>query len=479
MSQPIVPSQLEPLASALVDYISNARWFGGKGRAFSVTDVRVLPLQPQLDTSPQEVEPRVSIALVTLAFDDGGTDVYQVPVASYPKPQDRLGHAFIAVVEERYVYDALHDRGATGVWLEAFDAADETGSTTTSSGVTFHRCGQHDLDRSAHSTLLRGEQSNSSVAFGDDALMKVFRRMTPGVNPDIEIHDALTRNGTHSIAGLYGWVEVPPATPEEEPLHLAMLSQFLRTASDGWELALSSARNLFAEADLHADEVGGDFAGEAHRLGMAVSEIHEIMRAEFGTEQLDSAATAAAMRDRLAEAIEVVPRLGARAASLEAVFSRMAETDGEVQRVHGDLHLGQTLRTSLGWKLVDFEGEPAKPLAQRRLPDSPWRDVAGMLRSFDYAAQAMVKDLYSHEEPGPQVTYRAKEWRQRNRTAFLEGYLESRTDRGEPGLRDAEKALIDAYEADKAVYEVVYEARNRPSWLDIPLQAIERIGVVS
>jgi len=158
-------------------------------------------------------------------------------------------------------------------------------------------------------------------------------------------------------------------------------------------------------------------------------------------------------------------------------YDALSEVDSlEVQRIHGDLHLGQTLRTVKGWKLVDFEGEPAKPLAERRLPDSPWRDVAGMLRSFDYAAQSVVKDLYSSEDPGSQISYRANEWLQRNRTAFLEGYVERRLERGEPALTPAEEAIIDAYEADKAVYEVIYEARNRPGWLDIPLQAIDRIG---
>ena len=458
----------EPLEPALVEFISQARWFGGKGRAFSVTDVRVVPLQ--------EGEPRVSIALITLSFEDGGSDVYQAPVVSYDEAQERLGHALIAVVEGRYVYDALHDRDATHVWLERFQDASEDNPSTTESGLVFHRSGKHDLDLTTHSTLFSGEQSNSSLAFGDDALMKVFRRMTPGVNPDIEIHDALTRAGTHSIAELYGWLELAPEETDGEPIQLAMLQQFLRTASDGWELALASARNLFAEADLHADEVGGDFAGEAHRLGVAVSEVHELLAEQFGTVPLDGSATAAAMRRRLAAATDVVPQLATHSGALEKVFARLEDAEGEAQRVHGDLHLGQTLRTSLGWKLVDFEGEPAKPLAERRLPDSPWRDVAGMLRSFDYAAQSVVKDLYSSDEPGSQVTYRATEWVQRNRTAFLEGYVERRVDRGDPGMTPAEEAVIDAYEADKAVYEVIYEARNRPSWLDIPLQAIDRIG---
>ena len=182
------------------------------------------------------------------------------------------------------------------------------------------------------------------------------------------------------------------------------------------------------------------------------------------------------MRRRLEAAAASVPGLAAHAGALEQVFGRIADAKGEAQRVHGDLHLGQTLRTSKGWKLVDFEGEPAKPLAERRLPDSAWRDVAGMLRSFDYAAQSVVKDLHAADAPGSQITYRAREWLERNRAAFLEGYVERRIEGGGEPLSPAEEAMIDAYEADKAVYEVIYEARNRPSWVDIPLQAIDRIG---
>ena len=206
-----------------------------------------------------------------------------------------------------------------------------------------------------------------------------------------------------------------------------MLQQFLRTASDGWELALASARNLFAEADLHADEVGGDFAGEAHRLGVAVSEVHELLRQRVRHPAVrrapppprrcgDGSRPPRASYPR-SPSTPVVPGAG--------VLPRQ-QRHGDAQRVHGDLHLGQTLRTSLGWKLVDFEGEPAKPLAERRLPDSAWRDVAGMLRSFDYAAQSVVKDLHAAEAPGSQISYRAKEWLERNRAAFLEGYVERR-----------------------------------------------------
>jgi maltokinase len=312
------------------------------------------------------------------------------------------------------------------------------------------------------------------VVFGDDALMKVFRRVTPGVNPDIEIHDALTRGGADGIAALYGWMQLAPASPDEPPLQLAMLQQFLSGATDGWDLALASAGSAVA------DGTGDDFTDEARRLGVAVREVHDLLRRQFGTQPLDGAGTAEVMRQRLEAAIGVVPDLVTHRTALEGVFARLSDATGEVQRVHGDLHLGQTLRTEAGWKLVDFEGEPAKPLAERRLPDSQWRDVAGMLRSFDYAALSVAKGR-RRGELSADATARAGEWLARNRAAFLEGYLEGTTqDRsGQSAPTTAEEAIINAYEADKAVYEVIYEARNRPTWVDIPLQAIDRIGADS
>jgi maltokinase len=186
------------------------------------------------------------------------------------------------------------------------------------------------------------------------------------------------------------------------------------------------------------------------------------------------------MRARLEAAVGDVPDLAGHAPAAGTLFDQLAELHGQEaglgdslvsQRIHGDLHLGQTLRTSLGWKLVDFEGEPAKPLAQRMLPDSPWRDVAGMLRSFDYAAKSVERDLPHDPESAPQLRYRSEEWVARNTEAFLAGYAEQR---GAPWSAE-EHRLIAAYVADKAVYEVVYEARNRPGWIDIPLAALERL----
>ena len=378
---------------------------------------------------------------------------------------------------EVHAYDAVHDRYAAQQWLKAFASGARTDD------MVFHRLEGHELDLEVHSSLFSGEQSNSSVRFGDDSLMKVFRKITPGHNPDIEIHEALTRAECENVAALYGWLEAP-ARSSEKPLHLAMLQQLLRTASDGWDLALASVRDLYAEADLHADEVGGDFAAEAERLGAATAEVHHVMAREFPTDTWGPAelrALSDAMLRRLDEAVAVVPQLEEHRAELARIYTAVAALDRPVpvQRVHGDYHLGQTLRTTRGWKIVDFEGEPAKPLEERSRPDSRWRDVAGMLRSFDYAAHVVEVDV---EDRGPQIAYRAHEWSDRNRSAFLDGYLRPVPGTDEPTevpMAPQEVTLLRAYEADKAVYETVYEARNRPTWLDIPLAGITRLTTTS
>ncbi|MEP9361454.1 phosphotransferase [Nocardioides sp. CN2-186] len=468
-----------------VRYLERTRWFGGKGRPFEVTAVRRIGEVP----GSAEDGPRVVIQLVDVTYGDaqGGTETYQVPLVFYTDPETRLDHAFLGWWEEPdygwvHAYDALHDREAMALWLRAFDhAGAESGGNETDlpSGLAFHRLPGHDLDLDTHSTLFSGEQSNSSVAFGEDSLMKVFRKITPGVNPDIRVHDVLTRAGSDKIASLYGWLDWVDWENDKKPddgttVQLAMLQQFLRTASDGWDLALSSARNLYAEADLHAHEAGGDFAGEASRLGEALREVHAVLAEHFPTEQRGAEAAvelADAMTTRLDEALAVVPELAAHADALRATYDKVRQLPRlEVQQVHGDLHLGQTLRTSLGWKIVDFEGEPARPLAERLLPDSPWRDVAGMLRSFDYAPRVVERSFAEDDAEGaPQRAYRADEWAHRNHNHFLVAYAG-----GE--LTTEQRVLLDAYVADKAVYETVYETRNRPAWVAIPLAAVARIG---
>jgi maltokinase len=458
------------MSEELTHWIGEARWFGGKGREWTLAGVRRVG---ELPDAPPGL--RVAVDLAEVAYTGAETELYQLPLAFYAEPQERLSHALIGEWDDAdfghaWVYDALHDRESMALWLRAFAAP----PTSTDRGLLdFHRLPGHELDLEAHSTLFSGEQSNSSVAFGEDALMKVFRKVTPGVNPDIAIHQVLTEAGSTHVASLYGWLDLVDEETDTT-IQLAMLQQFLRTASDGWDLALASVRNLFAEADLHADEVGGDFAGEAARLGVALAEVHADLAAHFPVEQRDAAemdALASAMEGRLDDALDVVPDLAPHETRLRSTYDRLRGLDKvEVQQVHGDLHLGQTLRTVKGWKIVDFEGEPAKPLADRLKPDSAWRDVAGMIRSFDYAPKVVALTGVGVESGGEadQRAYRAAEWSARNRAAFLDAYTTQRGD----GLDPTAAALLDAYLADKVVYEAVYEARNRPGWLSIPLAAL-------
>jgi maltokinase len=326
------------------------------------------------------------------------------------------------------------------------------------------------------SLVLTGEQSNTSLAYGDQALLKVFRRLAPGTNPDIEVHAALAGTDCQYVAPVLGWSEGTwddPLTGEPVTGSLAMLQQFLVTATDGWRLALTSVADLFAERDLHADEVGGDFAAESYRLGVATASVHASLREVLPTSlwsDEERRVAARTMQRRLDEAVVEVPAVADLAPGLSQAFADLVELDQpvRVQRIHGDLHLGQVLRTSVSWKLIDFEGEPEKPMAERIGLDSPLRDVAGMLRSFDYVA---LHTLLAEHADDTQLAYRAGEWADRNREAFLDGY--SHVGGVDPR---AEEVVLRAYETDKAVYELIYEARNRPTWTVIPMAALERLA---
>jgi maltokinase len=250
------------------------------------------------------------------------------------------------------------------------------------------------------------------------------------------------------------------------------MSEFLRTGTDGWRLATTSVRDLYADPTLAAAEAGGDFAAESERLGSATASVHRDLAAAFGVTELPAEefhAGARRMHAQLAEAKAAVPELAPYAAMISAAFDDLAKLDRPMpaQRVHGDYHLGQVMRTERGWVLLDFEGEPARPAAQRRAPAHPLRDVAGMLRSFEYAARFLLADRRGSAAEEERLEARAREWTDRNRSAFCRGYAEA----GGPDPQ-AYHVMLRAFELDKAVYEVLYEARNRPAWLAVPLGSL-------
>jgi maltokinase len=441
-------------------WLPTQRWFAGKGRDATLS-VRALAELP--------AEFPVTIWVVEVRYADGETESYQVPLVARPEPVAHLDHVHLGRLETedgtQWIYDALHDKEVTPAWLAGMRDDSVTGA------VRFARYAESgdDIPVDEPSLVLTGEQSNTSMVFGDAAIMKVFRRLHPGINPDIEVQAALSKLGARHIPRLLGAVE---ADLDGVPSSLAMLGEFLTSATDGWELAKTSVRDLMAEADLHADEAGGDFAGEAERLGEAVAEVHADLATAFGTREASAdelVERAEGMHARLARAVEVVPELAEVAPALAAAYDAVAAL-GEsvtVQRIHGDLHLGQALRTVTRWVLIDFEGEPMAAMESRREFDSALRDVAGMLRSFEYAGHHRLIESGLDS----QLSYRAGEWSTRNRDAFLAGYTH-----GSGADPRTHGVLLRAFEADKAVYEAVYEARNRPSWLPIPLGSLTRLA---
>ena len=309
------------------------------------------------------------------------------------------------------------------------------------------------------------EQSNTSFVLGEQALVKVFRQLVPGKNPDIEVHAALL--GNPNLGRCLGWVNGgwhDPATGRWSTGHLAMAQELLSPAVDGWDLACDRVA------------AGESFADEARALGTATAQVHRDLRRVLPTERLTGDGTAtlvARLSERLATAASLVPEVAELAVALQARIEALGDLAEpiEVQRVHGDYHLGQVLLTDEGWKLLDFEGEPGAEVAARTAPDHALRDVAGMLRSFAYAAAQGGARL-----PSAQVDL----WRGDCERAFVAGYAgigPEQTDAGaaEELLSRSERTILAAYLVDKAAYEAVYEKRNRPDWLRIPLAALAQI----
>ncbi len=454
------------LGAALLDqlaaWLPRQRWFAAKGRPIAVVRVTA-------SARLREAEPTADLLLLAVEFVDGGPiEHYQLLLGRRTDLPAELDHVLIGSDGDQACYDGIWDPELSGELLSAL----ATGARRE--WVRFTPEPGAEIPTDLPGRVLSAEQSNTSVAFGEELMLKMYRRVAPGVNPDLELHRALRGVDSAEVAGLRAAVE---ATLDDGEYVLGLLQDFAANSADGWSMALISIRDLFAEGDLRADEVGGDFAGEAHRLGRTVAMAHDELARALGGSTVAAAELAEAMRARLAEALPVVPELAELAGPLRAAYDEVAASGAPVttQRLHGDLHLGQTLRTPYGWLLIDFEGEPARPLAERRRMDSTLRDVAGMLRSFDYAAyhQLAEWDESAYRDvgaPESQFVWHADEWTARNRSAFCDGYaaMAGHEPRDEP-------VLLRAFELDKAVYETVYETRNRPSWLPLPLRSLRRL----
>jgi maltokinase len=444
----------------LIDFVEGRRWFGAKAEEVvhaRLLDAAVLRSQP----------PKLAVAIAEVRFAPGTHQLYQL-LLGYRPPDDAWGDEVLGQVDGLVVYDALADPALSRELVHLMRSGTDVPAAEGTIGFGA-------VDMAAFGPDLYEprpigvEQSNTSVVFGDELILKAYRRLEPGINPELEVLRFLTEREFPNVAALVGWYGYsgPLITAT-----LGVLQRFVPGALDGWELALD---------DLRSDpEV---FLGRIRRLGEVTGRLHSTLASDatepdFAPEEPSSEALAlltATVDEEIeaifldlpegVEALEPIAGRGEEVRDQLRLFTHVGAS-GRVIRHHGDYHLGQVLWSGDDWLVIDFEGEPARSLPERRQKRSPLRDVAGMLRSFAYAASASEILNGMPAPPG---------WEDRARELFLEGYFEEVDQSLVPPGQEARSRMIAVFELEKAVYELRYELNNRPAWLGIPVAGILRI----
>ncbi len=489
MTSPVDP--LDPaLLGLLAAWMPRQRWYPAKGRGVGIRPLGVLPLAPADDGVHADVnggngvdrgssssvdsgvdsgvDVSVDVEVLVVGLDSGDrVDVAQVPLTYRTRPLNGADAHLVGVLGEgpgrRWVYDGPHDPAYVRSLLRSLQVVPGA-----------------DLPASGSSTqVLSGEQSNTSVIVGAGGphatIVKVFRTLHPGPNPDVEVTAALAARGCDRVAAVRGWSCGSWTAPGGGPVsgHLAVAAEFLGGSQDAWREAVAAAGS------------GEPLDERARQIGAATAAVHVALADAFGrttASDQERQRFLDGLRSRVDWALASAPSLDAYRDALR----RHRDSIGglhhlpDLQRVHGDLHLGQVLHSpTRGWVVLDFEGEPLRPLTERTRPDLALRDVAGMLRSFDYAARFSAVDEpdparnepgTARNEPGSARTQASDRWALAAREAFCAGYSAAG---GDDPSRYPE--LLAALELDKALYEVVYETRNRPRWLGVPLHAVRRL----
>jgi trehalose synthase-fused probable maltokinase len=431
----------------LIDWVTQQRWFGAKSRP--VAHARVL------DTVVlRTAEPQFGLAIAEIRYETGAHDIYQLVYA------EREGEEIVDGLEDPVLARELVSAMRSGLTVQG-----EEGIVEFRPVEGFAALGRELLD----ARPVGAEQSNTSIVFDDELILKLFRRLEPGINPELEMLRFLTEHGFGRIPQLGGWYQYSGG-----PLSatLGILQQFVRNGIDGWELALD-------ELSRAPDE----FLARLHRLGQVTGEMHTILGSDpnepaFAPENASAEALAllTATVDEEIERVflhlpdddERLAPIAGRGEEVREILRMLTHSGsgGKIIRTHGDYHLGQTLWSEGDWVIIDFEGEPARPLAERRRKRSPLRDVAGMLRSFAYAASA-ASLLRGADVP--------ETWEEQARGQFLDGYLATVDPQLLPSGQAAIDRLLAVFELEKAVYELRYELDNRPDWVQIPVAGIQRL----
>ncbi len=438
------------------EQLSSRRWFRSKAR--QIADMKLE------DSAALVAEPGgcdAALLIVRVSFADGGTDeLYLLPMLSEPDASgtpSAEAEGIVAVRDPQTGAVLREPRDGDGVWRRlAAGLAAEMTLTGLHGSFVFHALQpvpQVRLER-----RLSGEQSNTSVALGDRLLLKLYRRLEPGQNPDLELPRFLTRAGFDRVPAVSGYIRYIPA--RGKAIVAAMLQAFLPDAVDAWQWLLNE---LVVEADPDAA------LGAVGRIGTITARMHAALASQADDPAFparpaslhDRRAWRASANAQLERALAAAPQLAPRAPAIRAAFDGIvAATGATLSRIHGDYHLGQLLRSDDDFWVVDFEGEPARTLMERREPQSPLKDVAGMLRSLDYAVRTVARGApASGSDPAGSLSAA--------RQAFLQAYVS--------GGMPIDERLLRAFELEKACYEVHYEANNRPDWVWLPLQALDRL----
>jgi maltose alpha-D-glucosyltransferase/alpha-amylase len=514
---------------ALARYIRRQRWFGGKGR--SIAGVHLL----EAATLPHS-SPPVVFTLIEVTYDNRDHEMYALPLVIREEGLEAQGQAVEARTDKardadaglmtiqtptrpHVVSDSAKDEAASLALLAAIRSrAEWAGEAGQFTAWMTHEGEQALAEPVAHARLLSGEQSNSSIVFDGRFILKVIRKVEPGLNPDFELLEFLTTRTTYRhvprILGHLTYVARPaPAVTPAPPVTMAVLQPFIPNHGDGWEFAQRHVQDLLAPARRAGSSAGpqaakvvvqshsdgflkdmrhlGDITGALH-VALASDDSRSAFRPEPITDddcarwRLGMERNLRAVLGELASspreanqppylAPETVEELVCACLTRLDALAGLARTGVLKIRHHGDYHLGQVLKTNEGFVILDFEGEPARPLEERRRKVCALKDAAGMLRSFDYAAQAGLKRL-ENPEPGDRAL--AEAWTTLAAESFLAGYFDSARP-GEAGFLPATRGealdIVRVFALDKVIYELRYELRNRPDWLDIPLHGLQRL----
>jgi maltose alpha-D-glucosyltransferase/alpha-amylase len=505
------------------EWLRRQRWFRGKAREVLSTE-----LVDQAVT-PSERGPRALVTVLRVCYEEGAPDVYFLPLALHPTLQPGVDAAAIVAhtteAGEFRIFDALADRRFAGALLDGIRAeaelAGSKGRFVARRGTAFDRV---DAPRGPVRRI-SAEQSNTSLVFGEQAVLKVFRKLEAGTNPDLEVTRFLTENTEFAnLPALGGWIDY--VDEDGKASSIAGLFEFIPNGGDAWSVALRALDRYLSAASRSAADpetttgreavrrMGGEFFPAIERLGVTTARMH-LALASGGAEHPDFAPEpvgAAEVRDyagNFARHVdEVLGELARRLESIPGSFpsatvnglAAVVRAAGDIRqrghdlralreagtvrvRVHGDYHLGQVLRaTEPGpdgseWYVLDYEGEPARGLAERRAKGSVLRDVAGMLRSFNYAMHMALKEYKTDDLRTRMALERwAYAWEREARSLFLNSYRETLGDSAvAPRDADVFAHALAVFELEKAVYELGYEMNNRPEWIWVPLEGVRNL----